>query len=717
MAADSPIELRQGYLFPSIAALDAPVWLSSFKSMAAEAVAANLAFQTREDLSLGPFLPHWKEPPRLGRDRVLALRQKLAENYKSAIEREFDPSRLAPRSLDVSHMLDMADAMVLGICLAANPVDADGRRNPGGERMAICLGEEPELEQDVARILRRTRHAAVSVFEAGDGRTLALARLESRPLDGSTLEGVRAATGWELPILARTGLPEGSIWLRDDLDLPQDARVLASEMLAALREVGVVPEGNDLVVDWRPEAARSDAVASRKDDRADVERRDTLLYAAVPAVDEESTVTSAEDLAREKNPETPLEVECLRPIPSDKALADLKKRILAQDFEVGYRMQLASLPENVAIGQDVEILRAEIAEREAVIELVGALSAPQLRLLRFDDAQLPALVDGLRGMSPEMLRKPGLRYAAAHSSGRREPVHFVLYDPSEFAIEGNLPEEYWRGRTEDRPIRYWLDPHAAEAKRLTPDSAPAVFAPVGQRLLPAIDSFGGNLDETLRLVLGNLFADASEVLDQEGAKPIYVFSPPGLPGADMDVELLDDRWFRPMQLSIQWLNDYMIVRSPSVADPETLSRLAEDLYEGQVAETLRSEADASIESLRKDWEESERKLLGQIDGAVLHVAAKIRSSAERQRLGIAFLRDAEARIARMDSLIGAMRTEVSRKTGIAKRILRTAPDQTSRRYKMVMKLQAELEAGEQSMREAERRAEESALMIEKLEEQ
>ena len=717
MAADAPLELRQGYLFPAIDAPDVPVWLSSFASMATEAAAANLAFQTREDLSLGPFLPHWKVPPRLGKDRVLALGQRLAENYQTAIGCEFDPSRVAPQSLDVSHMLDMAGAMVLGICLAANPVDADGRGNSSGERMAICLGEEPELEQDVARILRRTRHAAVSVFEAGDGRTLALARLESWPLDGSTLEGIRAATCWELPILARTGLPAGSIWLRDNLDLPQDARVLASEMLAALREVGIVPEGHDLVVDWRPEAARSDDVASGKDDRADVERRDTLLYAAVPAVIDESTVASAEDLARERNPATPLEVECLRPIPSDKAIADLKKRILAQDFEVGYRMQLASLPENVAIGQDVEILREEIAEREAAIELVGALSAPQFRLLRFDEAQLPALVDGLRKMPPQMLRKPGLRYAAAHSSGRRGPEHFVLYDPSEFVIEGNLLEEYWRGRIEDRPIRYWLDPHAAEAKRLTPDSAPAVFAPVGRRLLPAIDSFGGNLDETLRLVLGNRFADASEVLDQKGAKPIYVFSPPSQPGADMDVELLDESWFRPMQLSIKWLNDYMIVRSPRIADPETLSRLAEDLYEGQVAETLRSEADASIESLRKDWEESERKLLGQIDGAVIHVAAEIRSSAERLRLRIAFLRDAEARIARMDSLIGAMRTEVARKTGIARRISRTAPNQTSRRYKMVMKLQAELEAGEQAMREAERRVTESARMIEKLEEQ
>lgn len=716
MAADASPELRQGYLFPVIEAPVAPVWLSALAPTAVEAAAANLMFQTRESLALGPFLPHWKVPPRLGKDRVVALRQRLAENYQTAIGREFDPTRLAPQSLDVSRMLDMAGAMVLGICLAAKPVDDDGRENPDGERMAICLGEESELEQDVVRILRRTRNAAVSAFEAGAGRTLALARFETWPRDGSTLEGVRAATGWELPILARTGLPNGSVWLRDDLALPQEARGFASGMLAALRELGVVSEGHDLVVDWRPETARSDAAAAGTDGRADDGRRASLLYAAVPAAMEGTAVARAEDLARERSPETPLEVECLRPVPSDKALPDLQKRIIAQDFEVGYRMRLASLPENAGIGRDVEILREEIAEREAVIELVRALSAPQMRLLRFGDAQLPALVDGLRAMPPEMLRKPGLRYAAAHSSGLREPTHFVLYDPSEFAIEGNLPEQYWRGRTEDRPIRYWLDPHAAEARRLAPDVAPAVFAPVRQRLLPAIDSFGGNLDQTLRLVLGSLFADASAVLDKEGAEPIYVFSPPSLPGADMDVELLDERWFKPMKLSLKWLNDYMIVRSPRVADPETLSRLAEDLYEGQIAEALRSEAAASVESLRNEWKERERELRGQIDGAVLHVAAEIRSSAERLRLGVAFLQDAEARIARLDSLIAAMREEVARKTDVAARISRTVPEQTARRYKMVAELQAELEAGEQAMREAERRVKERVRAIEKLEE-
>ena len=598
---------RQGFVLPALAAAEAPVFLAALSDHAAEAVATGLLFPVdRVALSMRPFLPHWNAPPRAPRDRVIELRARIGGILESQLDRAQDLSRVAPQSVDIAQMTDLAGALVLGILQAAQP----GRRTPDhGQRLVALVGEAVALAARVSDVIRRTRYPALSVFPGAAGRDLILVTVDDRSESGATLDGLRAGAGGALPVLAAVETSGGFVWLPDGLTVPTDRRALVAAMLGGLRTAGALTPGESPVV---IRAAAGD-----------------ILWAALPAgpAAEEPAAPAAEVI-----PETALRIDRLQVVSSDAARRALQARIADARFPLGYRVRLDEIPDRTALERDVEVLREEIAEREAEIELIRALSAPQMRLLRFTDAQLPTLVDALSRLPPALFQSADLRYAAAHAAGRSEPAHFLLYDPARVALEGFLREHTWRGRTEDQPIRYWLDPHAAQA--MDRDSARIlVFTPVRHRLLPAIDSFGGRLDETLRLVMGNLFADASAVLDAPGTEPVFLFSPATLGGADMDVELLDRRWFEPVHLSLKWINDYMVVRAPRVPDRAVLARLAEDLYEGRVAADLHADAEAAKARLSQAWAAAEAGVRAEIDAVVRHVATEIDRSADRMQMG------------------------------------------------------------------------------------
>lgn len=396
MHANATAGLRQGYRFPELRAEELFPWCAAFSASAVSAVSAELHFQISETLSLRPFLPHGDAKANLGREQVVALRNGLAEVYQLALARSFDPARMAPQSADMAAMVDVAGALVLAICASAEPAEAGARDT---RKMAALLGAVEDLSEVVAETMRRSRAAAVSVFRTDRDLDLVLVSLNDRVEDGATTGGLRARLGTDLPVLALHETPGGGVWLPDDQDLPFERRGDVGRILMALRDIGIVPEAHDLALIGSPETS--------------------LRYAAIPA---DPAETPGEDMRPDDFAETRLSLSRIVAAPSKEALRELQARIVDAGFPVGYRVALQPLPEDAGNEQDVETLREEIAEREAEIELIRALAAPQMRLLRFSDAQLPALVDGLRRMPVEMLRNAGLRYAAGHSAGRPDPV-------------------------------------------------------------------------------------------------------------------------------------------------------------------------------------------------------------------------------------------------------------------------------------------------------
>jgi len=665
---------RQGFVLPALAPAEVPVILAAVSAHAAEALAVGLMFHfDRATLSARPFLPHWNAPPLAAKDDVTALRDRLGRILESELQRGQDLSRIAPQSVDVALMTELVGALVLGILQSAEP----GRQTAAqGPRLVALVGDASELTASVSDVIRRTRHSALLVFPGTKGLDLVLASVEDDSHSGATLDGLRAGSGGTLPVLAPVETSAGIVWLPDTMTVPLDRRAVVASMLGGLRTVGALKPEESLVVIREPAG--------------------DILWAVLPAwpADVEPAAPVAELI-----PDTALRIDRLQLVPSNEARRALQARIADARFPLGYRVRLHEIPDRTALERDVEVLREEIAEREAEIELIRALSAPQMRLLRFTDAQLPALVDALSQLPPALFQSADVRYAAGHAAGRPEPAHFLLYDPARVAMDGYLREHTWRGRTEDHPIRYWLDPHAAQAMDIDA-SRIMVFTPVRHRLLPAIDSFGGCLGETLRLVMGNLFADASAVLDAPGAEPVFLFSPASLAGADMDVELLDRRWFEPVHLSLKWINDYMVVRAPRIPDRDNLARLAEDLYQGQVAAELHAGAEVAKAALQQRWAEAEAEMQAQIDAVVKHLTAEIDRTGERLQMGRAYLLEAQGRVDRQDALIARMRARVAASVSATAEIGEFGGELMADRYDMVADLLAEIAAGDRAVAEA-----------------
>ena len=453
------IGFRQGFVLPSLAGLEVPVFLAALAPHAPEAQATGLLFHVDAvSLTIRPFLPHWNAPPRAAQDRVTALRSQIGRILEVDLNRPQDLSRLAAQSVDVAPMTGLAGALILGMLEAAQP----GPRPSGsGARLVAMVGEAADLAPKVSDVIRRTRYPALSVMPGAAGRDLILVTVDGASDEGATLDGLRAGAGGLLPVLAPVETSGGFVWLPDTLTVPPDRRALVAAILEGLRAAGALKPGESPVVMREPSG--------------------NILWAVLAA-----EAAAAEPVAAlvDRMPDTALRIEQLQVMPSDQAQQALQARIADARFPLGYRVRLEEIPDRTVLERDVEVLREEIAEREAEIELIRALSAPQLRLLRFTDAQLPALVDALRRLRPALFQSADLRYAAAHAAGRAEPAHFLMYNPARVALEGYLREHTWRGRTEDHPIRYWLDPHAARA--MDRDSARIlVFAPVRHRLLPA----------------------------------------------------------------------------------------------------------------------------------------------------------------------------------------------------------------------------------------
>lgn len=671
MAETANTPMTQGYVLPTMEGAEVVDFLAALATEAAACLKTGLLFHIDPTTrALRPFLPHWATPGGADKDSVLALRSHVA-TVLEGMGQPRDLSRIAAQSQPVDGLIGIDAALVFGIRQAA--IDSPG--TVGGPRKVALFGGDDALAELSAQVVRRSRSAAMSVLANGSEDTVVILSLPSDQ-DGATLDGLRAASKEATVFLAEIVTSTGSVWLPETVSVPMEWRPLVAAMLTGLRTARVLSETAALMVFDGPDGA--------------------IRWLPSPA---DPAFEAASETANETLPQTGLRIERLDAVASPGAMADLRRRIVATEFPLGYRVRLDRIDDRMAVERNVELLREEIAEREAEIELIRALAAPQLRLLRFTDAQLPALVDALRQLPKTVFESADLRYAAAHASGRPDPAHFLLYDPSHVALDGAVREHVWRGRTEDHPIRYWLDPHAAKA--MDRDRTRLhVFVPHGTRLIPNIDGFGGALTDTVKLILGNLFSDAAQVLEAQGAEPIFLFSATTVAGADMDVELLDRRWFEPLSVSVKWINDYMMVRSPRLIDRANLSRLAEDLYEGQVAQALQQGTEAAKSALSDAWSQAETDLRDEIGKAVAHVAAEIDRSTERMALGQAFLADAQDRIDRLDSLVRIMRDRLQT-TVAAISQLDHLPDQLAAdRYDMVADLMAEIALGDTAMERA-----------------
>lgn len=302
---------------------------------------------------------------------------------------------------------------------------------------------------------------------------------------------------------------------------------------------------------------------------------------------------------------------------------------------------------------------------------------------------------------PRALREnAGLKYAASHAADRAEPAHFVLYNPDQVQFDGVLPEFYWRALSDDHPIGFWLDPHAEEARASAPDE-PMVFVPHGQRILPYIDSFGSSVSGTLRLVLGNLFADASAVLDDSKAQPAFVFSHLAGGRDEIGVELVDLARFAPLTLSLRWINEHILASSPRVVDREALRELAETLYAGQLARDLRKSMSGEVEGLRLEWQQAQVELVHCLDRLSDAVADEVCGLQAQLDTARRFIDMAQGRLAQVTGSLNGLGTVLGGLDEEMVVMVDELPSMAAARLAFFQQYGAEMAAGDRIMRDAE----------------
>jgi len=385
------------------------------------------------------------------------------------------------------------------------------------------------------------------------------------------------------------------------------------------------------------------------------------------------------------------------------ALAALQAHIAKPDFPIGYRVSLQPMRKLGPADHDVDQLLERIEDLQDILDQIRNLDAPSLRLLRFSDDQLPALIDGLRRLPPRQLQSEHLRYAAGHAAGRDGPAHFILYDPSHINLD--IPEAYWRQQGDQKPISYWLDPNIAGAE-LSRRGRFSVFTPMGMMLVPSLADFGGTLDESLKIVLGGLFVNTAKIVETATARPMFLFSHPTEDGFALDVEVLDEVAFGPLQLNIRMLNDYLKLRGPNLVNSTDLAEVAANLYTGQLAKGLQD----SVAKVQADAEESWDYALGEVERDatwVLHALHReIEDAQTRITSAESYLHHAATRMVSLEKLVEQAEKVLGGTEDVSALLNEKLDGLTDRRDEFVERALGEFTTADLAMRAADERMEE-----------
>ena len=235
-----------------------------------------------------------------------------------------------------------------------------------------------------------------------------------------------------------------------------------------------------------------------------------------------------------------------------RQMAALQAQIDDAAPDAGYRVHLREMhytgqDEAQAIRQEYEQLKRQMAVLQDRLVELEALRVPRPRLLRFTQAQLPALVSVLRRYRPQDLGN--LRYSFQATETQPEGVHYLYIEPQANAY--GLDPLVWADLNRAEPIGFWLDPTWAAHYNRSPNRI-ALFVPQGQRLYPAMHSWKpAQMDQYLRAMMGRV------PLPEH---PLYVITAGEQPD-DLLVSVLDYTALAPLTSPqiVGWINDNLTV--------------------------------------------------------------------------------------------------------------------------------------------------------------
>jgi len=539
------------------------------------------------------------------------VRDWVKRAYKSAAGRNVGREAEQGLSLPMQGTVPPIEAGFALTLASGRDPDIDIAPEPDAKQVIAVLGHHAQMARVMADVIRHGRDVRTAgAHRLGDDQRVAFLVYTDNAEDYGSVSAYLRRDDRPARIFPLRLIKFDFAWLWLERSVPEPSEMALDDLSAILRKARGANRFPDAV---------SDIIAVRS---AGAEVR---IYCHSSETLGESP-KAAEHIAENLDPIQPLDVAVIAIKKDEVASAELRDHIKALNRQVGYEVSLEPKPPGAARDVDLEPLLEQIEELNLQIDQITALGAPQRRLMRFNDVQLPAMIDGMRKLPPKALNDGSLRYAASHSAGRGEPAHYLLYDPS--VTHMRLSEAYWRMQTDPHPMSYWLEPFVAEAQLRRPTKT-QVFVPSGNFLVPSLAHFGGDVDETLRLVLGNMFDDQQPLMTDKGRSAFYVFTKSTSAHFRLEVEVLDGDAFAPLNQKLYWINDYLQLKSPIAVDPDRLAEVAAGLYEGESAKVLRGDLDDQVAELDKAWSEARDTITTQALDVIDAIEAEMDAVAAR----------------------------------------------------------------------------------------
>ncbi|MCK4761301.1 MAG: hypothetical protein KAW12_03815 [Candidatus Aminicenantes bacterium] len=244
---------------------------------------------------------------------------------------------------------------------------------------------------------------------------------------------------------------------------------------------------------------------------------------------------------------------------SRAGLEQLAEKISRAKPYVGYRLELRStrhFEKNSA-----EKLRRQKEQIETSLAYLESIAKPRPVLMRFTQAQLPALAAEIRSYHMSVISEGRIKYGFQAEAAEPAGYHFLLVESQEVSRETLDPLPLWEDIKAPH-MRFRLDPLWARFY-FEPSGSSLVFVPEGTVLYPTMHHWEqAGMDQYLRETMSWWFSgrlDGGKIPQ----RPIYIFDGPPHPDAKITISILDREKLEPLHLRLGWLNDNLIAMHES----------------------------------------------------------------------------------------------------------------------------------------------------------
>jgi hypothetical protein len=273
---------------------------------------------------------------------------------------------------------------------------------------------------------------------------------------------------------------------------------------------------------------------------------------------------------------------------------NLAQQLREQAPSRGYRLTLESTRAVEEAGRDLDRLRSQQAYLAQRIAYAESLHRPRPRLLRFNARQLAALAHTIYSFAPDSLfnARPHVRYAFRATPQEPAGRHYLWIDPEAVRRTPDPLPLY----ESSPPMRFWLDPTWGRHYHDEGGAAGCVFVPEQTALAPPLHTWiPADMDGHLRRAFARP-ASGTEAVAASGGSCVYVFDRDlGHDGA-LEVTVFELDAFQPIDASVNWLNDNIIV-----ADRLDVGHLLRESAATARADLLASDAADAAAAARRDF--------------------------------------------------------------------------------------------------------------------